>query len=128
MTMFTFAVDFDNTLITSKGNGEYEPIEGAAEAMQRLKDRGCRIVIYSCRPGIARKERMLDQEVSFMRDILSFYKIPFDEIFIGEKLVADFYIDDRAIPFRGDWRKTIINVEANIDLLASQEEDDDRSA
>ena len=34
----------------------------------------------------------------------------YDEIFPGEKLVADYYIDDRAVPFQGNWSEVLSQV------------------
>lgn len=116
--MFTIAVDFDNTLIERDDNGLFSAVPGAAEAMQRLKGKGCRIVIYTCRTGIAANNRSLNAEISFIETMLSEHNIAFDEIFLGEKLIADFYIDDRAIPFRGDWQKTVNESEKCIDVLS----------
>jgi hypothetical protein len=123
--MFTIAVDFDNTLIERDENGSLQPLSGAADAMRRLRAKGCRIVIYSCRTGLAAARRSLAAEVSLIENTLAEHNIVFDDIFIGEKMVADFYIDDRSIPFRGDWRETIIESENCIDKLAELVNSDD---
>ncbi len=116
--MFTIAVDFDNTLIERDENGFFLPAPGAAEAMQRLREKGCRIVIYTCRTGIAAKNRSLTEEITFIESMLTEHNIVFDDIFLGEKMIADFYIDDRAIPYRGDWQEAITEAEKSIDQLA----------
>lgn len=123
--MFTIAVDFDNTLIERDENGVFFPIPGAAEAMQRLRKKGCRIVIYTCRTGIAAKNRSLMEEISFIENKLTEHNIVFDDIFLGEKMVADFYIDDRAIPYRGSWQETLNDTERNIDLLEHADDPED---
>ena len=100
--MITVAVDFDDTLVFQE-DGVIHPVQGAREAMQKLRDMGCRIIIYTCRTGIASREDFLPEEIHFIEQALEKFGIEYDEIFIGEKLIADFYIDDRAIEFRGDW-------------------------
>lgn len=94
------AIDLDGTLIREAG-GKILPLPGAVDAMRQLRSQGHRIVIHSCRTGLAGE--CLDLEVQQITAILNEFGIEYDEIFIGEKLVADAYIDDRAVPFRGDW-------------------------
>jgi hypothetical protein len=101
--MKTIAVDLDGTLIRENEYGELTPVPGAAEAMNRLHDKGYRIVIYTSRIGLAIHAGRLEEEIEFVRSVLKQFRIGYDEIFLGEKLIADAYIDDRAIPFRGDW-------------------------
>jgi hypothetical protein len=101
------AVDFDNTIVEWLEDGHYRAKSGARESLRRLKSRGCLIVVHTCRVGIARESGTLDQEVSEIERILDDLEIPYDGIHMGTKMVADAYIDDRAVPFRGDWAATI---------------------
>jgi hypothetical protein len=75
--------------------------------MENLLKNGHTIVVHSCRTGIAAEGGYLEGEVEFMTATLEKFEIPYSEIFIGLKIVADLYIDDRAINFNGDWGKTI---------------------
>jgi hypothetical protein len=101
------AVDFDNTLVEWLEDNDFRVKTGAKDALQRLKARGCHIIIHTCRVGIARKSGTLDQELMEIERILDELEIPYDSIHLGTKVVADAYIDDRAVPFRGDWGVTL---------------------
>jgi len=108
--MAIIAVDFDETLITKDENGFLIPVDGAQDAMCRLKAKGHRILIHTCRIGIARQEGSITDEIELVTQVLNQYQIPYDQIFLGEKLVADLYIDDRAVVFDGDWDQTVDSV------------------
>jgi len=103
------AVDFDGTLVDEK-DGYVYPVTGAAESMQRLRSQGFKLVIYTCRTGIAHDNGRLSEEIDFIARSLDQFKIPFDEIYTGRKIVADAYSDDRGISFTGDWERTIEQV------------------
>ena len=103
-------VDFDNTLVFEDESGDIWPVPGAGESMRNLKDRGYEIIINTCRMGIADRNGALDSEINFVQDCLEQFNIPYDEIHLGEKLIADLYIDDRSIGFQGDWAETLSRV------------------
>ncbi len=115
------AVDFDGTLFDLGQDGHLHLIPGAKEALKDLRMQGHRIVIYTCRTGIAHKHGKLMQEVSFIKKILNSHDLEYDEIFMGEKIVADVYVDDRAVPFAGDWNEAFRKIEKHIDGM----QDDD---
>lgn len=97
------AVDFDGTLFNEGRDGGFECISNGREALVRLKSMGCRIVIYTCRTAIADARGDLEQEVMLIESLLKDHGIPFDEIYMGHKLVADIYIDDRAVDVSAGW-------------------------
>jgi hypothetical protein len=109
------SVDFDNTLVGYDHNGERFPIKGATEAMKTLKAHGCYIIIHTCRIGIAMENGNLRDELKFVQSVLKEYQMPFDEIHLHPKPVADFYIDDRAIRFEGDWSAPLKKIIGSID-------------
>jgi hypothetical protein len=80
-----------------------KPLPGAKEAMQRLKDMGYVIYIHSCngRDWIAK--------------VLNTHEIPYDYIWDNDsdlgKPICDWYIDDRAIGFRGDWNAVLEEID-----------------
>ena len=104
--MVTVAVDFDDTLVSYDEIGQMYPSPGARKSLLRLKSMGCKIIIYTCRTTVARSQGNLEDEVEFIAGILEQFDFYYDEIFIGDKLIADIYIDDRAVPYKGDWRET----------------------
>ena len=82
-----------------------------AEALQALKDKGWKIYIFSTRTNkMFRKKDEEDQEVA-MKRWLAEYEIPFDKIWTFGKPMADVYLDDRAIGFRGDWNSSLQEIE-----------------
>lgn len=94
------AIDLDKCLAHNSPYPEYnllEPIKGAKEAMDGLQADGWKIIIYTSRPwsDYDKIEKWLDK-----------YKIPFRRIVCG-KLLAKYFIDDRAIEFKGDWEGVI---------------------
>lgn len=119
--MVTIAVDFDGTLVHEDEQGFYHLMEGAKDAMDSLRAQGFKLVIHTCRTGIATAEGRLAQEIAIIRQALEHFEIPFDEIYAGEKMVADFYIDDRCVPYTGNWTATaqeVVTQAANLDRSA----------
>lgn len=87
-------VDFDHTIVHID-----TPIPGAKEALRALKDKGYMIIIYSC------------NNRDWIEKVLNNNEIPYDYIYdsnrdIG-KPIATWYIDDRAIGFRGNWNTVL---------------------
>lgn len=104
-------IDLDNT-IHKYSNGWQDgdiydnPFDGARDAINWLKDNGYEIVIFTTRasPGHA-VEMGGDEkhEIAKVQAWLKQHDIYFDRI-TADKLSADFYIDDKAIPIHnGNW-------------------------
>lgn len=108
--MARLAIDFDGTLIREDEDGNLMPVEGAAEAMQALRNEGHYLIIHTCRTTEAAEGGYLREELELIVEVLQTFGIPFDEVYAGEKLIADGYVDDRAVAFRGDWRETVSTV------------------
>lgn len=110
----TIAIDFDGVINSYSGwmgKGVFEPpIPGAALSITLLKQRGHTIIINTTR-----------SEVLQIREYLHKWEIPYDYInhnpdnirleLSPTKVLADIYIDDRNIPFRGDWSDTLERIE-----------------
>lgn len=90
------AVDFDGTIVTNAFPDIGQLRAGAADTLRRWKDKGWRIIIWTCRGGEAEDacRRFLDR-----------HDIPYDTINenvadlwfeTSRKVYADVYIDDRA--------------------------------
>ena len=97
----TICVDFDKTIANNSDHPNYEilePTHGAREAMEALRLSGKFIIIYS-----ARKR----QHFWEVMDWLGKYQIPFDCLDMQSKPLAEWYIDDKAVPFNGDWGESL---------------------
>lgn len=91
------AVDFDHTLV------DYDKaLPGAKEAINTLREQGHKIIIWSC------------NNKSWIERVLRNNDIRYDWIAEsdGGKIIADVYIDDRAIRFNGNWDDTLKEVSA----------------
>lgn len=109
------AIDFDGTLFEYDGwkNSKHygEPIDGAKEAVEKLRDRGFKIMIFTTRGN-----------EDAVKEALEKYDIPYD--YINEnphvpleaeisdvKPPANYYIDDRAVAFKGDWKDVMKEID-----------------
>ena len=70
--------------------------DGAKESLEKLRDKGYKIIIYSARTWA---------EYEMTENWLKENKVPYDQIILG-KPQGDYWIDDRAIRFRS-WEKVI---------------------
>ncbi len=73
--------------------------KGAREALQKIRDNGHTIIIYSARTWA---------EYELTIDWLKKNKIPFDQLILG-KPQGDYWIDDRAIKYK-NWEKILKKV------------------
>jgi ribonucleotide monophosphatase NagD (HAD superfamily) len=111
----TLAIDFDGVIHGySKGwnGGEiYDPpVEGVAEALQRFKEEGYKIYIYSTRSNKTFRKTDEPEQKPLMEAYLKEHNIPFDKIWNFGKPMAHIFIDDRALKFEGDWKQTTDDV------------------
>ena len=109
----TVAIDFDGVLADySKGyQGKDvfgDPIPGADNATKVLKENGWRIIIYTTRPNTEALRHWL-KENNITYDFINENPDQPEES-KGCKLIADVYIDDRAICFHGHWKWQIGDV------------------
>src|SRR3990167_3403200 len=99
-------VDFDATLYPWRAiMSEPDPLPGAVEALGRLRRAGKRIVIFTSRLSgawLAETQYAESEQREHIERLLVRDGIPYDAL-TAEKLPAEFYIDDRAIRFDGDW-------------------------
>lgn len=104
-------IDFDKTISQYKkgyqeGPIEDDPFKGAKKAIDWLKQKGFEIVIFTTRASEENAKEMggdHEKEISNVETWLKDNDIYFDRI-TGEKLGADFYIDDKAITIKdGNW-------------------------
>ena len=111
----TLAVDLDGTILEYDGwrghNHFGKPLPGAREALQKLKEQGFVIIIWTTRQN-------RDKIAEYLKE----HGIPFDYINenphgppdCSNKIYADYYIDDRAIEFRGNWQEVLSKIKEKI--------------
>lgn len=106
----TICIDFDGVIHDYsrgyQGKDVFDKaIDGASNGTKVLKENGWRIIIYTTRPNTQK-----------LRDWLKENDIAYDYInespdqpeeSSGCKLIADVYLDDRAVNFRGNWKWTM---------------------
>ena len=104
------AIDFDGTIAHYdgfKGKGVFgKPVDGVKDALAFIRKCGWVVMIYTTR-----------LEVHQIKEYLGEHKIPYDYINYNPnntkymlhpaKMVANAYIDDRAVPFNGDWADVV---------------------
>lgn len=99
-------VNLDGTICEQRFPGFGPPIAGVRRALRRLKEAGYWIVIHSTRTGSHYKALgIYKDEVNSPEAIESYLKlndIPYDEVFVVDKIPAVAYIDDRAMRLTGD--------------------------
>lgn len=114
------AIDFDKT-IADTVNDCLILKENAKEALQALKAANCYILIDSTRANSYRKkEGTVEASLKQMKDFLDSNQIPYDAIAgltfkIDGKPIADFYISDKNIEFKDNW-KDIVSKLINITI------------
>jgi hypothetical protein len=116
MKKMKIAIDFDGVIHEySKGwnGGEiYDPpVVGAKEALEALKAKGHTLYLFTTRTNtMFRKKDEPDQKI-MIEAWMKKHEIPFDKIWTFGKPMADLFIDDRALSFKGDWNDTLEQVE-----------------
>ena len=91
--------DLDETLCTGKPYEEAEPILSSIEILNRLKEDGHIIIIYTAR-GMTQydgdQDLVLSQYGQLTKDQLNKWGINYDSLIFG-KPSADIYVDDKAL-------------------------------
>lgn len=93
-------IDWDDCLFHNTGFPDFtptHPYEGAVEAMKYLDYLGYKITIFTARPW---------SDYQNIENFCEYYNIPVRRIICGKPLLK-WMIDDKAIGFRGDWKKTL---------------------
>lgn len=88
------AIDYDKTLVAKDGS----MIPGASEALTYLKKAGWRIIIWTHNDDLDKVKKGLKK-----------FKIPYDEI--KKKIYFTVMVDDKAVPFTGNWANTVNEIE-----------------
>lgn len=101
--MAVIAVDFDGTLFFNSSEDELSLVPGAREFMLALDAANHEIVIHTCRLTEAQGPDEKIRVIDFLETALRTHDIPYSSIYTGDKLIADAYVDDRAVEFKGNW-------------------------
>lgn len=98
----TICIDLDGVIFDYsegwQGNAYVgKPIKGAIEYINKLKSQGWTVLIHTARVDKGRTKK-------YVKRFLKKHGIKYDKIL--PKPVAEIYLDDRAIKFKGNWKKT----------------------
>ena len=111
-------VDFDKTIHPYKkgwndGKLEDPPYPDAKGSIDKLKNAGYEIVIFSTRVSQGAADEFktdTEDELQNISNYLKNYGIYFDRI-TGDKIAADFYIDDKAVTIKnGNWKDVLSQI------------------
>jgi len=100
------AVDLDGTVLSED---DESPLPGATEALRYLMKAGWRVVVWTHRSDLGEVRRLLEKN-----------RIPFDHINedpetdaegYSRKVFFDATVDDKAVPFAGNWAATVEELE-----------------
>ncbi len=112
-------VDLDDTIIDNDRSSDtfMQPLPGAREAMQKLRDEGYRVIVWSARSSAVWPDR--EEKIAEMRALLRAHAIPHDEVDVGDrgKRPCLLYIDDNAVHF-SSWDEVLPEV---LDRLREKE-------
>lgn len=110
----TIVVDLDGTLLEDRYPELGEWLPGAQEALRAFLKAGFRVEIHSCRfhsrdahTFTLREPRAVFEAIQRVRwklDRAGFHEV---DICTSDKPPARYYIDDRGIEFKGNWRKIV---------------------
>lgn len=109
------AIDFDGVIHGySKGWDDgtiYDPpVPGTKEALEALKADGHYLMIFTTRTNkVFRKKDDPDQK-PLIEAWMKEHDLPFDKIWTFGKPMADIYLDDRAVSFRGKWNEALDDI------------------
>jgi len=105
-------VDMDGTICKNKvGDQSYyevEPMPGAVETLQFLKEKGYYIVIHTARGMGSFKSsegKVIKNHAQKTAEWLQRWKVPFDELLFAKPHV-DYFIDDKGYRFT-NWEDTL---------------------
>lgn len=101
----TVCIDFDGVIARYngwKGIGNFgEPLDGIGEALQALRAAGKTIIIFTTRGEVETIQRYMESNALYY-DYINHN--PKNALHMNDgKPIADVYVDDRALTFRGKW-------------------------
>jgi len=119
----TLAVDLDGTILSNKkpfmGIRDFgRPEKKVRECLMFLQKHGFEIMIHTTRVNRLLQDKAPAVLRMNVADALELNRIPFDAIWLGSgKPLAEFYIDDRAVFYAGDWEETMKEILARAERV-----------
>lgn len=106
------AVDLDGTILSEAPGdaaaGRFgEVLPGAREALKELKSLGWRISIYTAR-FMDLGQQQTAQLKQALEQFLTSQDVPFGDVWTGRKPRADYFVDNKAVHFGGDWNQVLL--------------------
>lgn len=112
-------LDFDDTINDYPGweNEGYaiirgKPMKGVKEAIKSLRDAGWLVLVHSTRCGYS-------GGMVGIVEYLNQYNIHVDGV-CSSKPPSDVYLDDKAIRFKGDWKKAVRDIKKAVHWKADE--------
>ena len=107
-------IDFDGTICGSDFPRCGPPEPGVREALIELSNMGFEIAIHSCRTNIYWKGKLdfphrIKHHLAIM-NYMSQHRLFYDTVIIDtdmNKPIADFYIDDCGVGYKGNWNEVV---------------------
>jgi histidinol phosphatase-like enzyme len=94
-------VDFDGVIIKKGQGNKFVLHDGTKKALRQMKANNFNITVFTSR--LAPSENAdTDKTRAILAGFLRKNDVPFDEI-TAEKRSADYYLDDKAVRFKGSW-------------------------
>lgn len=112
----TICIDFDGVIADYSDGYQGEDkfgdmVVNADIGTQIIKKKGWRIIIYTTRPVTeALKKYLADNKIAYDYINENPDQPKGSDISKGCKIVADVYLDDRAVSFRGNWEWTVNDI------------------
>lgn len=108
------ACDLDGTILEHEpgmaARGEFGEVKpGAAEALGELEGLGWRITIFTARLADL-DETAAGTAARQIASYLAQKNVPFTDVWVGRKPRADYFVDDKAIHFGGDWQEVLLQL------------------
>lgn len=101
------AVDFDGTIVQSAFPAIGEEMPFAIESLKALKQKGHRLILYTCREGnhlTMAIDWLKVKGVVFNAVNENVMDAPFNHLGRSRKPYADLYLDDKSFPSFQGWR------------------------
>jgi hypothetical protein len=99
-------IDFDGTIYPfGELFSRAAPLPGAAHVIRNLASEGWHIVIFTSRLSekwLTHEGEDWESQLQYIVTMLDRDGIPFHDV-VGEKVPAEYYVDDKAVEFRGVW-------------------------